>query len=268
MNFLCKAGCPHPSWNNKPNEHCCRTCYRGEICIHAAKCISGCGKPTFNRKQGEYCSLRCKASNTSDNYNHFLAFYYPGHETAWDKEYGCSFCGNFYLSPIELKPPNSKEIRKFLTAESAFQALKFWGNAAEFESLSGAQAYREKMKRKGTEDWTYSGYDNNWLAMLAVLRAKFEQNSDLAFKLINTKKAFLLEHNIRSGIDMYWSDNNDGEGFNALGAQLMIIRDELQHNTDSWIYTEIDKLDGSIISGSQWQYRVRNACKIIKQIFP
>lgn len=38
----------------------------------------------------------------------------------------------------------------------------------------------------------------------------------------------------------------------------MIICDELQHNTDSWIYKEIDKLDGSILPGSQWQYRVKN----------
>lgn len=31
----CIAGCPCPTWNNQPNQHCCKTCYNGQKCIHS-----------------------------------------------------------------------------------------------------------------------------------------------------------------------------------------------------------------------------------------
>ena len=99
--------------------------------------------------------------------------------------------------------------------------------------MTGSQGFQEKMKWKGHEDWTYAGFGNNWLAMLAVLQAKFTQNKNIATKLISTGNAFLIEHNVKSGRDKIWSDNSDGEGFNRLGLQLMIIRDELR-GTNEW----------------------------------
>lgn len=39
--------------------------------------------------------------------------------------------------------------------------------------------------------------------------------------------AFLLEHNARKGRDRYWSDDQDGSSFNALGLQLMLLRARL-----------------------------------------
>ena len=38
---------------------------------------------------------------------------------------------------------------------------------------------------------------------------------------------YLLEHNAATGRDKIWSNNNDGEGTNWLGLQLMVVRDRL-----------------------------------------
>ncbi len=146
----------------------------------------------------------------------------------------------------------------FRNAEAAFQACKFWPRAGQFEKLSGEGAFRLKRSQgfRGHEDFTYGGFvpapgqlgdGANWLAMRAVLAAKFqppppagdaptsggEEAPDdpsqvLGRALLATGDAFLLEHNETSGRDATWSDDGDGSGANWLGAQLMLRRDELR----------------------------------------
>ena len=115
----------------------------------------------------------------------------------------------------------------FTNAEAAFQALKFPNQARQFGNLSGAEAFRlksELSKNPKNIDKRYSGYGNNWQAMLAVLRAKYAI-PQFREKLLDTGNAFLLEHNNTVGRDNVWSDNCDGQGSNWLGLQLMLIRD-------------------------------------------
>ena len=66
--------------------------------------------------------------------------------------------------------------------------------------------------------------------MWAVLKAKFSPRTRMAERLLMTGDAYLLEHNSTSGRDFLWSDNQDGEGQNWLGLQLMLLRDELRRS--------------------------------------
>jgi len=160
-----------------------------------------------------------------------IGFYYPSFEEDCDKLCGASFLGNNYdlmpgrlhlVAPIEPDKP-----RCFRNAEAAFQALKFWSRAGEFENLSGPDAFRLKRNLHGQEDPTFAGLHNNWLAMLTVLHAKFSPGSSWAQLLLETGDAYLLEHNSLCGRDHIWSNNNVGDGTNWLGLQLMLIREQL-----------------------------------------
>ena len=165
-----------------------------------------------------------------------LGFYYPGELMKVDEMDRCWVLGNFMECRygIEIGCLNSGAMKRFKNAEAAFQALKFWGHADEFTGLTGAQAFtlkRNLEQLRVQPDFTYGGWGSNWNAMLQVLRAKFTQNPDLAAHLLATGDAILLEHNSVTGRDRVWSNNNDGEGTNWLGAALMLIRDELAYTS-------------------------------------
>ena len=70
-----------------------------------------------------------------------------------------------------MKAPSWPKSITFKNAEAAFQSLKFPNQAKEFSNLTGNEAFRlkGKLSRKGGIDYSYSGYDNNWLGMKAVL---------------------------------------------------------------------------------------------------
>eukprot|EP00415_Alexandrium_ostenfeldii_P000065 UN0065 len=167
--------------------------------------------------------------------------------------------------------PLRNDCRSFRTSEAAFHALKFPGNARSFEKLSGSQAFQLRQQLKGNEDWTYSGFGDNWKAMLHILRAKFQQHSELAEGLLHTEDAFLLEHNSVVGRDDVWSDNGDGSGMNWLGLQLMMVREEIKEaqgiscRGSSWmpfIGSLIDPDSGDVYSlqaQSTWHNVVRSA---------
>eukprot|EP00746_Dinoflagellata_sp_MGD_P008122 gnl/MRDRNA2_/MRDRNA2_116195_c0_seq1.p1 gnl/MRDRNA2_/MRDRNA2_116195_c0~~gnl/MRDRNA2_/MRDRNA2_116195_c0_seq1.p1 ORF type:complete len:370 (+),score=86.71 gnl/MRDRNA2_/MRDRNA2_116195_c0_seq1:70-1110(+) len=159
-----------------------------------------------------------------------VAFYYPGHPCPWDSLCSAGFLGNFWdvgCEGLRFAVPGRDPVT-FTNSESAFQACKFWDHAAKFARLSGDDAFKLKVALRGTEDFTYGGFGNNWLAMQAVLAAKFKPGSELAHALLQTADTFLLEHNVKEGRDKVWSDNKIGDGTNWLGAQLMILRDELR----------------------------------------
>ena len=155
-----------------------------------------------------------------------VAFYYPGYNEPWDKVFNAPFLGNFYPCQFSLTIGGIKGT--FHNAEAAFQATKWWGNAADrklFENaLTGADAFKIK-KGLPNPDYGYYGLGRDG-AMLAVTSAKFNL-PDFKQGLLQTGSAYLLEHNAVVGRDNYWSDDHNGTGKNMLGITLMKVRQGL-----------------------------------------
>lgn len=123
--------------------------------------------------------------------------------------------------PCSIKISNAK----FTCAESAFQAHKFYHLQEIFDlfkKLEGKEAWNlsQKYSYQQRKDW----YQVRELAMLNILKAKFEQHPDLADLLLATGDAYLVEHTKR---DAFWADGKDGRGKNHLGKLLMQVRGEL-----------------------------------------
>lgn len=157
-----------------------------------------------------------------------VAFYYPGQNTPWDDVYAAPYFGNFWICPVTITPPGLPS-GSFHTAEAAFQATKWWQNAAirqQFENAPDGDAAFHVRNHAGSQtnyDWAGLGRDG---AMEAVLASKFSDPA-LAAVLLATGDAYLLEHNSHTGRDAYWSDNCDGNGGNHLGLALMKLRGKL-----------------------------------------
>ena len=202
-----------------------------------------------------------------------VAFYYPDRDTPWDAACGARFLGNFHPVGAGALAVTARGVtRRFGNAESAFQALKFWDDAARFARLSGGAAFAltRSARCAGREDRTYAGFGGNWAAMRAVLAAKFARRSRMADALLATGDAFLLEHNERKGRDDTWSDDADGEGQNWLGLLLMLQRDALRGARGPGAWTcwiregcGIDLESGPPRAGRnpRWQEAVRRAAR-------
>jgi len=157
--------------------------------------------------------------------DNLLAFYYPGSSEPCDVRCGAEFLGNFFGEGcIELDKDGKR--CHFRTAEAAYQALKFWHRAEDFEDLSGQEAW-QKSRALHWDGVTLASPTERIQGMLHILRQKFHRLSPLAERLKETKGCFLLEHNSSVGRDDFWSDNCDGKGKNLLGALLMLRRSEL-----------------------------------------
>lgn len=101
--------------------------------------------------------------------------------------------------------------------ESAFQAQKDPSRAHEFALLTNpVQAKRNGRKVHLRSDWEKVKVG----IMEEIVRAKFEQNPDLAEKLLATGNQLLIE----GGTDNFWGNKR-----NALGKILMKIRLELRY---------------------------------------
>mmetsp|Transcript_29830 Transcript_29830/g.55862 ORF Transcript_29830/g.55862 Transcript_29830/m.55862 type:complete len:323 (-) Transcript_29830:91-1059(-) len=231
-----------------------------------------------------------------------LAFYYPGEDTDWDRLCVSGFLGNFY--PLEdllcLEAPSAGpraerrtagvadarhrqvsscrvwssqsspnklpgRVHEFRNAEAAFQALKFWDRAQEFEELSGGESFNLKWRLRGQEDFSYGGFGSNWNGMLQVLRAKFRPGTQMARLLESTGEAFLLEHNARADRDAIWSDNFHGDGLNWLGLQLMLVREEQRDAKPwtAWLSEHVDLRTGKV--DQDWQNAVQLAVQSLNQ---
>ena len=166
------------------------------------------------------------ATYNGQRYN-LIAFYYPGRDTAWDKVYRSPFCGNFWQHPLTLTIDGVSGT--FQTSEAAFQATKWWSDDTirkGFEATrTGGEAFHYKKNLTVGADYGYAGLGRDG-AMAAVLEAKFTDPA-LAKLLLATGDAYLLEHNKRSGLDDYWSDDANGFGENMLGQSLMARREAL-----------------------------------------
>jgi len=186
-----------------------------------------------------------------------IGFYF---DEVWDSMCGAGFCSNHWpLGPwdLEVEARTDPGVRKrFSNAEAAFQALKFWGIAHEFQDLTGEQALLKKRQLAGRQDYSFAGFGNNWRGMWAVLEAKFRPGSRMAEALISTGDAFLLHHNSASGRDTVWSDNCDGEGTNWLGLQLLLLRDQLTGRT-AWTDHLLSFIDRE--SGKPLGHKARHA---------
>merc|ERR1719361_3148457 len=83
----------------------------------------------------------------------------------------------------------------------------------------------------------YSGLGSQWNAMYHVLQSKFSSDTALGDALDKTGDSFLLFHCGMKGPttddgtscpfpgSCIWSDNDNGDGSNWLGMQLMLLRD-------------------------------------------
>ena len=132
---------------------------------------------------------------------------------SFDGEY--DFLSNFYECPILWKG------NLYRNSESIYQSYKTWDNVPfDFTKTTGSQAKKISKKLNVRPDWNKIKFD----LMYEICQEKFNQNTDIAQKLMNTGDAILIEGNYWG--DTYWGKCN-GVGQNNLGKILMKIREEL-----------------------------------------
>ncbi len=134
----------------------------------------------------------------------------------FDEEY--SFLSNFYPCKVSYK------CHTFLSSEAAYQAQKDPNCIEDFINLSAKDSKHLGRKVNIRPDWE----EVKLSIMEEIVRAKFEQNKDLAEKLIATCDEELIEGNYWH--DCFWGVCN-GQGENHLGQILMQIRSELKVKT-------------------------------------
>ena len=124
-----------------------------------------------------------------------------------------SFLSNFYEAPVEY------EGLTYRSSEAAYQAQKCADpkDRKVFTAMNPAEAKKAGRTVTLRKDWE----DVKISIMTGIVRAKFEQNPDLAERLIATKDAYLEEGN--NWGDRVWGTVN-GEGANNLGLILMDTR--------------------------------------------
>ncbi len=143
-----------------------------------------------------------------------------------DEEY--EFLSNFHEDPFVL------DGNEYATVEHYYQSKKFEGTEYEEKvrlAPTPKDAKRLARAKKIREDW----YEINKTVMLRALRAKFEQNPDLAKKLLETGDAQLHEESPK---DMYWGV----KGQDRLGKLLMQVREELRKKNNMKFGNNLDRL--------------------------
>jgi len=284
----CKRyGCEKPTWNGCADEFCSRSCQKESLrakargAAEAHGTADARGQPPPGALDAKPKALEYQPARAMDptpmafEYNGrdvgVVAFYFPGREDACDMKCGAAFLANFFdLGPDRLEIKG----RRFRNAEAAFQALKLWERAGDFEELDGEDAFRKSRLWAHRRDTDYAGLGSNWSAMMAVLKAKFKPGSRMAEGLRNTRGAFLLEHNAREGRDSVWSNNGSGNGMNWLGLQLMLLRKELSGGKGGYdplmadICTCMGRTDGvprSTRGKAEWQQMVKAATEAVQK---
>lgn len=126
------------------------------------------------------------------------------------------FLSNFYPTPIYYNGTT------FMNAEAAFQAQKDPKRAKDFSYLQPSEAKRLGRRVKLREDWEEVKISE----MFHIILAKFQQNPNLAKKLLETGYAVLMEGN--QWHDNIWGsctcDRCKNQGSNKLGRILMAVR--------------------------------------------
>lgn len=130
-----------------------------------------------------------------------------------------AFLSNFYDAPVCYDGITYKN------SEAAFQAQKTENREDRFAfaDLSARDAKRLGRSTKLRKGWS----DMRVYIMSEIVHAKFEQNPDLAEKLLATGNDVLIEGNTWN--DKFWGvDSRTGEGQNMLGNVLMGVRTTLR----------------------------------------
>lgn len=127
-----------------------------------------------------------------------------------------AFLSNFYDTKVKFYDVT------FNNSEAAFQAQKC-SDRRQIKNFVGITA--SASKKLGRKVELREGWDNlKDQVMYEIVKAKFEQNTRLAYALLKTGDTILIEGNTWG--DRYWGQV-DGVGENKLGKILMRVRDEL-----------------------------------------
>ena len=132
------------------------------------------------------------------------------------------FLSNFYDSTVTYNGLT------YQNREAAFQAQKcqFLHERIPFTKMNPSEAKKAGRKVVLRKDWETVKIN----IMAQIVKAKFEQNEELAIKLLNTGDAYLEEGN--NWGDHIWGTVN-GQGANYLGYILMGVRDHLKQKIKS-----------------------------------
>ena len=140
----------------------------------------------------------------------------------FDGEY--AFLSNFYKCPVTFKG------RTFTSSEAAYHAEKC---AKELDKDNFVGIDPDASKKLGRKidlrtDWE----DVKEQIMFEIVTAKFDQNPELAAKLLETGDAYLMEGNWWR--DQFWgvypeTGNPGVDGLNVLGQILMRVRANLKY---------------------------------------
>jgi len=145
------------------------------------------------------------------SFTNIIAFYFPGHVTKWDKLCASKFLGNFHEECLELALPDRPDLGKLTygNAEAAFQSTKFARNVEHFTyPVTAERAFQISRDHRADADLNYGGHGNNWSAMMAVLKAKF-QSYKLKELLKSTGDDYLQEHNSKIGKELIWQSREE-----------------------------------------------------------
>lgn len=134
-----------------------------------------------------------------------------------------SFRGKYFFLSNYYEAPVTYEGLTYQNSEAAFQAQKCADPKERevFTTMNPSEAKKAGRTVTLRKDWE----DVKIAVMTGVVKAKFEQNPDLAGMLFATKDAYLEEGN--NWGDCVWGTVN-GEGANNLGLILMNTRKFLQ----------------------------------------
>lgn len=133
------------------------------------------------------------------------------------------FRGKYYFLSNFFEAPVTYEGITYGNNEAAFQAAKVTDTTVKekFSNLDPSSA-----KRKGRHVQLRHGWDRiKFNIMYEIVKAKFEQNSELREKLLETGDSHLEEGNTWG--DRIWGTVS-GKGQNNLGKILMRVREELK----------------------------------------
>lgn len=130
------------------------------------------------------------------------------------------FLSNFYICDIKFRG------KKYPSSEHAYQCAKA-DNEKDFkfvfESSKPGEAKRRGAAIKARSDWEHDKIDT----MREIVLAKFQQNEDLAIRLVDTGEQELIEGNEWG--DTFWGVCK-GKGENWLGKILMEVRHLIKEN--------------------------------------
>lgn len=132
------------------------------------------------------------------------------------------FLSNYYRCKVMIEPYGT-----FYSSEAAYQAMKCPDRFYEFLKLGPDEAKKLGKQVPLRSDWD-NVKDN---IMMKILCHKFNQNQDLAKKLLGTGNSILIEGNTWG--DKYWGQV-DGEGENNLGKLLMALREFIKIK-ENWL---------------------------------